>query len=575
MGEETKSLLSAIQFDRYKSFKNMGPYTISFDPNITLIIGKNNSGKSNLIDALESSYGIKANKSNRIIDKVEGERLIYILDEEHLKYGFTEDTYSSPPSLNIKVSDYVYSRKYIGKSLIVKMGDDGYVPSEIQEDKDMLYWDKEHRGRISAWDNVAYSYFLNDSILFFRVNAERDILAEPEDEEIKTDENGNGITNLVRIFINVASYDETIVEQDILEELNKILYPDVCFSGIRVQQKKKKTGNKNIYVWEIFLVEEGNRYALTQLGSGIKTILLILVNLYLLPRTKKNQAHRTIYAFEEIENNLHPALQKRIFEYLYEYTEKHDVKLFITSHSHIAINTYYGKEKTRICHIIKRTGESEIVDVINGVECGYILDDLGAKASDLFQTNGIIWVEGPSDRIYILKWLEIFTEAHYVEGIHFQFMYYGGKLLSHYEANYSQGNQNLINILLTNRNAVLVMDSDIRDKSKDINNTKRRIKEEMERNGLVCWITKGKEIENYLPAEVVNKVFHCKLQQIDQYAEFPLYIKDNCHNFSQHKVEYARTMSQYITYDNSADILDLKSSIEKIYKEISRWNSYG
>ena len=32
-----------------------------------------------------------------------------------------------------------------------------------------------------------------------------------------------------------------------------------------------------------------------------------------------------------------------------------------------------------------------------------VLDDLGAKASDIFQSNGIIWVEGPSDRIYIKK----------------------------------------------------------------------------------------------------------------------------------------------------------------------------
>lgn len=29
------------------------------------------------------------------------------------------------------------------------------------------------------------------------------------------------------------------------------------------------------------------------------------------------------------------------------------------------------------------------------------LDDLGVKASDLLQANGIIWVEGPSDRAYI------------------------------------------------------------------------------------------------------------------------------------------------------------------------------
>ena len=30
----------------------------------------------------------------------------------------------------------------------------------------------------------------------------------------------------------------------------------------------------------------------------------------------------------------------------------------------------------------------------------HILDDLEARASDLLQANGIVWVEGPSDRIY-------------------------------------------------------------------------------------------------------------------------------------------------------------------------------
>ena len=34
------------------------------------------------------------------------------------------------------------------------------------------------------------------------------------------------------------------------------------------------------------------------------------------------------------------------------------------------------------------------------------LDDIGIKASDILQSNGIIWVEGPSDRIYINKWID-------------------------------------------------------------------------------------------------------------------------------------------------------------------------
>ena len=43
----------------------------------------------------------------------------------------------------------------------------------------------------------------------------------------------------------------------------------------------------------------------------------------------------------------------------------------------------------------KKTTLEELRDVL--------VDDLGIKASDILQSNGIIWVEGPSDRIYINK----------------------------------------------------------------------------------------------------------------------------------------------------------------------------
>ena len=53
------------------------------------------------------------------------------------------------------------------------------------------------------------------------------------------------------------------------------------------------------------------------------------------------------------------------------------------------------------------------------------LADMGYKASDLLQSNGVVWVEGPSDRVYLTKWLSILA-PEFVEGIHYAIMYYGG-----------------------------------------------------------------------------------------------------------------------------------------------------
>ena len=46
-------------------------------------------------------------------------------------------------------------------------------------------------------------------------------------------------------------------------------------------------------------------------GSGIKTILLVLVFLYLVPRIERRTLADYVFGFEELENNLHPALQRR------------------------------------------------------------------------------------------------------------------------------------------------------------------------------------------------------------------------------------------------------------------------
>ncbi len=42
-----------------------------------------------------------------------------------------------------------------------------------------------------------------------------------------------------------------------------------------------------------------------------------------------------------------------------------------------------------------------LVKVEHFLDKNSILSDIGFKASDILQANGVIWVEGPSDRIYI------------------------------------------------------------------------------------------------------------------------------------------------------------------------------
>ena len=151
-----------------------------------------------------------------------------------------------------------------------------------------------------------------------------------------------------------------------------------------------------------------------------------------------------------------------------------------------------------------KDGKASIVKQIeNYLDKADILDDLDVKASDLLQANGIIWVEGPSDRIYIKRWLEVFGGNDVQEGRDYQFAYYGGRLLSHYSV--EEDAKDLINILLINRNSAIVIDSDKRSHATSLNATKKRVISEFQEKKLFAWVTKGKEIENY-----VAYTFYCK-----------------------------------------------------------------
>lgn len=263
-------------------------------------------------------------------------------------------------------------------------------------------------------------------------------------------------------------------------------------------------------------------------------------------------------------------MQRKLFDYIYEFAVKNDIYVFITTHSHVAINTFFDKEKACIYHVVKENKGATIKRIESYIDKTEILDDLDIKASDILQANGIIWVEGPSDRIYIKKWLEVFCNNQFEEGKHYQFLYYGGRLLSQYSA---EEETDLISIITTNRNAAIVIDSDKRNQATPLNSTKKRIIEEFDKLGMFCWVTKGKEIENYISKEALELMLGKKIgRNCEKYELFPDYINPYYKNFVNKKVPFANKIKDFISKENSLPILDLKVQISKLYISIEKWN---
>ena len=584
------SASEAFKIRRNKCFKEDFSGFDCIKP-INIVIGRNNSGKSVLLDMVEflveknNTYRDKEESKNEvdtILDARSEFLFSKILSEETLKRIFPDNVISGPRIENFHL---------VGSKLLscpIEFHTNFELKPQVRllespfETLDYRYdhvyeraVTKEEHDQLacrSIADRIGHECIPDrlSNKTYRRLSAERNVVSEGQYDGLSLGINGTGASNIIRAFLHEVGFGRDIIQVSLLEGLNSIFEPDNTFTEIASRYHQS---DKN---WEIFLNEaKKGLIPLSKSGSGLKTILLVLLNLLIIPKIPGNHPLPAdyIFAFEELENNLHPSLLRRLYRFIEDFAKKERSIFFITTHSSTAIDFFSQSDSAQIVHVTHDGEQAKTETVHHFVGQNAVLDDLGVRASDLLQANGIVWLEGPSDRIYFNKWVEIYSNGCLYEHRDYECAFYGGTILSHYQAADPNDDGDFVNIFRINRNAILLADSDRKTAISPLKERVVRMKEQIEQSKGLIWVFDAKEIENYISPECIQHAYKMtkELPPLGKNNSFTTYWKKHKIPGTFNKVRFAQKIVSFLTNKALASRFDLPERMLEICSIIKSW----
>ena len=367
--------------------------------NMTVLVGKNNEGKSNILRALTLAmdvmkmYSIDPRAlrfSSRVLrNRYDWERDYPLSLQERNPNGFS----SVELNFELDAHDISVIRGLTGIRL------SGCIPVRVSLNSSTVKIDIPKRGT-PAFSNaenkqkiIEYVCFKIDFNFIPAVRTERDALRVVEnliESELSALESTQEYIEATNTIDNLQQQVLDRISSHLIIPLREFL-PTVENVKIRIQKDRRVASlRKDTEI----IIDDGTPTPIQQKGDGIKSLTaLAMLNF-------SSRADRvSVIAIEEPESHLHPESARQLYETINALSINHQVVL--TTHSPLFVNRTNLKE-----NIIVDCGKATPVKRIKEIR-----DILGTKVSDnLIIAENVLIVEGEDDKIILDKLLPNMSE---------------------------------------------------------------------------------------------------------------------------------------------------------------------
>ena len=423
------------------SFKGLDSISIRNCGRINAIVGKNNSGKSSVLHAIDmAGLAIEVNTWDRFQPKLQIKDMFADVGTFSIQLSYEDGS-----NLTIK------SNPHFGP---VKTPN----PTEHQQFKSILIWPDVGAGMLQRQHRTPVWIIQQVENRNFAVVDSLQILFAIKYYSIR---NERGLAP--------QTY------QDLLDEIMRY-FPDI-------QEVESDRTEEDIAT--LTYKEYGRQLDILYSGSGLKHFIDVLL--------KTTISKAKVVLLDEPEMGLHPDLQRRFINYLQKLANDKDIQLFMATHSPVLLNyadsiSYYRIINSRG----KRSGISVPEDAIHT-----LLSDMGIRPSDIFNQDICLLVEGPSDVVFFEHvihklYAENFGDASI--GI----VQYGGSSAD----GIISGDIDVSNIIPAQKYTYWTRDRDARPSEPPSSNS-TKFKNALNKLDLECHIWNRREIEYYYPTEVL------------------------------------------------------------------------